>query len=137
MNTASYKLRDLHYLLKNALGNIPIKQRTDRISLNLPIKDYSFIESDAPLGLTTADYFEYLPKYAELTGLVTKHKDYNKMQDILQWFADNEDNLESLDADNDGDVDVDKTDVGVDKTDVGNIAKSIAAYDVGRTFDDD
>lgn len=38
-----------------------------------------------------------------------------------------EDKLDSLDTDNDGDV---------DKTDVGNIAKSIAAYDVGRTFDD-
>ena len=36
--------------------------------------------------------------------------------------------LDKLDTDNDDDV---------DKTDVSNIAKSIAAYDVGRTFDDD
>ena len=101
MDKASSKLRDLHYLLKNALGNIPIKQRTDRVGLSLPIKDYSFIErDDAPLGLTPADYFEYLPKYAELTGLVTKHKDYDKMQNILQWFVDNEDKLESIDTNN-------------------------------------
>lgn len=38
-----------------------------------------------------------------------------------------EDRLDSLDTDGDGDI---------DKTDVGNITKSITAYDVGRTFDD-
>lgn len=102
MNTeARSKLHNLHYLLKNALGNIPLDRRIDNVGLSLPIKDYSFIENDdAPLCLTTADYFEYLPKYAELTGLVAKHKDYDKMQNILQWFADNEDKLESLDTDN-------------------------------------
>lgn len=171
---AQSKLRSLHNLLKKALGNIPLERRTDRAGLSLPIKDYSFIESDdAPLGLTTADYLEYLPKYAELTGLVARHKDYDKMQDILQWFADN-DKLESPGVDkqtshnnedpyyntaeseiydNEFNEWMDKT-YGTDladtakkiilsrgqtasnKTNVGNIAKSIAAYDVGRTFDD-
>ena len=46
-----------------------------------------------------------------------KEADYNKLKDLL----------DKLDTDNDGDV---------DKTDVGNIAKSIAAYDVGRIGND-
>jgi len=96
MTEGQSKLRRLHYLLKDALGDIPLERRRDRTGLSLPVEEYSFIESDdEPLDMWTYPhyYLDDVPKYAELTGLVAKHPDYAEMQDILQWFADNEENL--------------------------------------------
>ena len=78
------RLKELHELLKNALGNIKLKDRIDAQGLSLPIEEYSFIESDSDPSV------DNLPKYAELTGLVTRHPDYDKMQNILQELADGE-----------------------------------------------
>ena len=103
MTEAQNKLRDLHFMLKNALGKIPLRNRVGKEGLSEPIEKYSFIESDAePLDMWTYPnyYLDMLPEYAELTGLVTNHPDYEKMQDILTWFADNEDSLRNTGFDN-------------------------------------
>lgn len=98
MTTGQAKLRDLHFLLKDALDSLGFDWHNHKgvSGLSLPIKDYSFIDSDKdPLDSLSYPtyYLDELPKYAELTGLVPNNPEYNKMQDILNWFADNEDSL--------------------------------------------
>ena len=81
------------------------------------------------------DYWDVFDDTSSNDSSVDGYDDDYNYKFIRDYFWDkirndipDEDKLESLDTDNDGDI---------DKTDVSNIAKSITAYDVGRTFDGD
>lgn len=102
-------LQNSHVLRQESLDKMYGEQRNSKKVK--AILDYWDLFDDAPSDDPSIDY--------------VASRDY--LWDKIRNDIPDEDKLDSLDTDGDGDI---------DKTDVGNIAKSIAAYDVGRTLDD-
>lgn len=102
-------LQNSHVLRQESLDKMYGEQRNSKKVK--AILDYWDLFDDAPSGDPSIDY--------------AASRDY--LWDKIHNDIPDEDKLDSLDTDGDGDI---------DKTDVGNIAKSIVAYDVGRTFND-